>query len=158
MQGKEKIGDEHQKNTDEYFIVLLKKDDLLFTSWKIADPEWIENIEKEESDSEQREYMHIDAFSVENGKYDMIESIPVYGLENSWHIFMKNGYFGRRILLKLSFNDRNGKTYDILKSREIDIPVSIKNLQDEFSHNENLLYELSGINFTGLSGSENTSW
>ena len=48
------------KEDNSYFIVLLKRKDLLFISWRIDDPEWKKKIETAESDPETREYLYID--------------------------------------------------------------------------------------------------
>jgi hypothetical protein len=151
---------EKTKKDESFFIALLKKRDLIFTSWKIDAPVWIKRIETAEKDPSIKQYLFIDISSIENGKYIKIDSIPVHGLESNWHIFVKNEYCGKRILLCLSYRDKKDKFFDILISEEIDIPYSIESIKENknFSQEEDILLELSEIKLSGLSGSESTSW
>ncbi len=151
---------EKKKKEESYFIALLKKKDLISASWKIDAPVWIKRIETAEKDPAIKQYLYIDVSSIENGKYKKIDSIPVQGLKNSWHIFVKNEYSGKRLILSLSYRDKKGKFYDILISEEIDIPYSIESIRSDknYSSEENILLELSELKLAGLNGSDNTSW
>jgi hypothetical protein len=157
---KKNIKKEIKKKEESYFIALLKKRDLIFASWKIDAPVWIKRIETAKKDPANKQYLYIDISSIENGKYVKIDSIPVNGLENNWHIFIKNEYCGKRIVLSLSYRDKKGKFYDILISEQIDIPYSIEFIQSskDYITEENILLELSEIKSAGLSGSGSTSW
>jgi hypothetical protein len=152
------------KKEESYFLVLLKKRDLLSASWKIDAPLWKKRIKTAESDSQNTPCLFIDILSFENEKYNKIDSIPVHGLENSWHIFVKNEYGGKRLIFNLSYCDKKGNYYDILISKEIYIPLSSENLEAIHMNpnlnlnEEKILFELSGIDLAGTAGSENTSW
>jgi hypothetical protein len=151
---------EKKKKEESYFIALLKKKDLISASWKIDAPVWIKRIETDEKDPAIKQYLFIDISSIENGKYKRIDSIPVQGLKNSWHIFVKNEYSGKRLILSLSYRDKKGKFSDILVSEEIDIPYSIESIRSDknYSSEENILLEISELKLAGLNGSDNTSW
>ncbi len=158
MPDKEKKKKTNKKKENSYFIVLLKKRDLLFASWKIDNSKWKKRIETAEEDPGKKQYLFIDVFSNENGNYNRIDNIPVHGLENNWHIFLKKEYFGKRIMLNLSYRDKKGKSFDILNSEEIDIPLSIEGIGSAQLDEEKILFELAGIDLKGNDGSENTSW
>ncbi|MBN2401506.1 MAG: hypothetical protein JXN64_03825 [Spirochaetes bacterium] len=145
---------------ESYFITLLKKNDLIFASWKIESPLWIKRIQTAEKDPSNKEFLFINVSSNENGKYIKIDSLPVHGLENNWHIFIKNEYCGKRIICSLSYSDKKNKLSDILISKEIDIPYSIENIETGRNNlnDKKILVELSGIKSAGISGSDNTSW
>jgi hypothetical protein len=149
------------KKEESYFIVLLKKRDLLSASWNIDAPVWIKRIKTSDSDPKKRQYLFIDVLSFENEKYHKIDSIPVNGLENNWHIFVKKEYCGKRLIFNLSYCDKKGIFYDILISKEIYIPLSSQNLETIYVNpnlnEEKILFELSGINLSQGSGSESTS-
>jgi hypothetical protein len=151
---------EIKKKEKSYFIALLKKRDLIFISWKIDAQIWKKRIETAEKDPDNKQYLYIDISSIGNGKYVKIESLPVNGLENNWHIFTKNEYCGKRIVLSLSYRDKKGKFYNILSSEEIDIPYSIEFIQSskDYITEESILLELSEIKLAGLSGYGSTSW
>lgn len=152
------IKKEKLKKEETYFIVLLKKKDLLFASWKIDSPKWKKRIETSEADTEHKEYLFIEVLSVENGKYNKIDTIPVHGLENSWHIFVKKEYYGKKIILSLSYRDKKGKSFDILISQEIHIPYSIEDIAAQQMDEEKILFEFSEIKLAGIPGKESTSW
>ncbi len=157
---KKAVKKEKKKKEESYFIALLKKRDLIFTSWKIDSPVWIKRMGTAEKDPANKQYLFINISSTENGKYLKIDSIPVNGLENNWHIFVKNEYCGKRIVLSLSYRDKKGKFLDIFISDEIDIPYSVEFIQSsrDYLTEENILLELSEIKLSGSAGSESTSW
>lgn len=155
------IKKEKLKKEETYFIVLLKKKDLLFASWKIDSPKWKKRIETAEQDSAgstQKEFLFIEVLSVENDKYKKIDSIPVHGLENSWHIFVKKEYYGKRVIFSLSYRDKKEKYFDILISQEIHIPYTIENIEAIQLDEEKILFEFSEIKLAGIPGKESTSW
>jgi hypothetical protein len=158
MPDKEKKRTSFRRKENSYFIVLLKKNDLLFASWKIDNSRWKKKIDTADTDSSHRQYLFIEVFTHENGNYKKIDDIPVHGLENNWHIFLKKEYFGKRIVLNLSYRDKKGKSYNILNSEEIDIPLSLEELGTIQPDEEKLLFELAGIDLKSITGSENTSW
>ncbi len=148
-----------KKKEESYFIVLLKKRDLLFASWKIDAPVWKKRIKTAEADPKKKQYMFINVLSIENAKFNKIGSIPVHGLENSWHIFVKKEYYGKRLVFTLSYCDKKNTFYDILISKEIYIPLSSEHLESAFMllNEDKALYELSGLNLSGTPESESTS-
>lgn len=148
-----------KKDENSYFIILLKKSDLLFASWKIDNEKWKSRIETAEADPVKKHYLYIDILSVEGGNYKKIDSLPVHGLENQWHIFTKKEYFGKKLMLRLTYVDKKGKSYDILNSSEIDIPPAVDRIEESQADEEKILFELSEINFSGKSGSTSpSSW
>jgi hypothetical protein len=151
--------DKKQKETS-YFIALLKKRDLIFLSWKIDNPKWKKRIETAQGDPPMKEYLFVDVISVEKKKHNKIDSLPVFGLENNWHIFVKKEYRGKRLLFNLSYCDKKGKFSDLLNSVEIDIPLALEDIEaDQTLFDEKtILMELSEIKTSGVSGSESTSW
>ena len=155
-----KVTKEKKKKDESFLIALLKQKDLIFVSWKIAAPSMVKEIKTAEKDTSAKSYLFINILSVENGKHVKIESIPVHGLENNWHVFVKNEYSGKTIVCSLIYSDKKGKSQNIFTSDEINIPYSIesllsgKNLTDE----EKIILELSGIKNVGTSTSDNTSW
>jgi hypothetical protein len=157
---KKPVKKEKKKKDESYFIALLKKRDLIFTSWKIDSPTWMKKIETSKKAPSDKHFLYINISSIQNGKYKNIDSIPVNGLENNWHIFVKNEYCGKRIILSLDYCSEKGKFSDIMISDEIDIPYSVEFIQSskDYLTEENILLELSEIKLSGLTGSENTSW
>ncbi|MBN2040209.1 MAG: hypothetical protein JW864_09220 [Spirochaetes bacterium] len=155
---RKKSADKKKEKPDKnYFIVLMKKSNLLFASWKIDNSKWKGRIEIAEAEPSGKHYLYINILAVENGGYKIIDSIPVHGLENQWHIFMKKDYFGKRVMLRLVYKNTKEKSFDILNSPEIDIPFPAENFQESQTDNEKALYELSGINLAGKPDSAGTS-
>lgn len=147
MKEKLKIKFLKKKKSEGYFIALLKTNDIIFASWKIDDSKWKKKIEKAESGKEKGAYLYIHLQTLEDSGYVIIESIPVFGVENNWHIFLKNDYSGRKVVLKLCFRDKKGIYSDIMQSTVIDIPVTMTE-QYKFSmgEREKKLFDLSGVN------------
>ncbi|MFH0974449.1 MAG: hypothetical protein V1874_01555 [Spirochaetota bacterium] len=151
--------DKKQKETS-YFIALLKKRDLIFLSWKIDNPKWKKRIEIAQTDPSMKEFLFVDIVSVEKKKHNKIDTIPVFGLENNWHIFVKKEYHGKRLIFNLSYRDKKGKFSDLLNSIEIDIPLALEDIEADQTlfEEKSILMELSEINSAILSGSQNSSW
>lgn len=136
-----------------YFIVLLTEKDLLHVSWKIDFPAWIERITEAEKNSPQSQCLFIDVFAAQDEDIEKIDSIPINGFENKWHIFAKDSYYGKRIILALAYHDSTGHAIDIMRSAYIDIPLQVISAK---AGENSILFELSGINLT--ENSESTSW
>jgi hypothetical protein len=144
------------KKQKSYFIVLPKNREVLFASWKIDLSESRKKTsEKIESDAD----LILEVYSLNNNGRSRIDSIPVHGMENNWHIFTKNEYSGKRIAFSLCYIDRNGTKIEIITSEKIDIPYTeIQSIQGKPSKKKNL-YDLTQINLKGFSGSgKNSSW
>ena len=146
-------------NTEENFlIILLKEPGLLFSSWKIDSSDWEKILSSSSLDSNNEPYLVIKVYSINNGEQIEIDAIPVHGMENNWHIFTKDNYHGKRIILILCYQNIEGNYVDVLTSGEIDIPLPIPEAFDN-SGSEKSLYELAEIDLFGFSGSgNNTSW
>lgn len=140
------------KKRKSYFVVLPKNRGVLFASWKIDMSEINEKISAEVEDDAD---LMIRIYSIENNKNTLIDSIPVHGLENNWHIFTKKEYFGKRIIIALNY-ERDGKSIEIIKSKEIDIPALEPANNLEKQNDRKNLYNLSRINLN--ESGENTSW
>jgi hypothetical protein len=135
---------------------LLKKTDLIYASWKIDNALWKKRIETAEDD-QGKEHLFLDIFSVEDDKQEQLDRIPVHGIENTWHIFVKDNYYGKRIVLDLTYRDRKGKFTDILNSPEINIPLSEDAMRNSQLDEDKILFELSEINLSAAVTSQNTS-
>ncbi len=142
-----------------FFIVLPKSRDILFTSWKIDITELGTNQQKSFPGLKNNVDLFIDVYSINNGERIKIDSIPVHGLENKWHIFTNNDYYGKRIVLSLCYSDIHDQKVDILTSKEIDISFLDPETISKKIAGENSLYRLSEIDLEGFSGSgNNCSW
>lgn len=137
---------------NDHFIALLVDGNTLYTSWKVDTPKWKDRIEKAEKNTKRGSCIFIEINSIKDDRLTLLDSIPVHGTENKWHLFIKKHYCGKRIVVTLSYHDRTGKSKDILWSSEIDIPA-----RDSIPDEQKALYEMSGINLNGPAGFENTS-
>ncbi len=141
-----------------YFLVIPQNDKVLFAAWKID----VINLEKISSAAVQKGSNNIDfiiaIYSIEKEKHINIDEIPVYGLENKWHIFIKNFYQGKKIFLQLAYINKSGRAIGILQSKKIDIPHLSHDALSDFNKNKKRLYFLSGIDLGNTPTSNIDAW
>lgn len=126
------------------FLVLLKDFRNLVVSWRIGETEWNEMSDDPAPIQDEIDIpLFIEVYSVGEGVPERIDEIPVYNRENSWHIFMHDGYYGKRIFLRFAAETERGRI-DIAESDIIEIPI--KNpLESELDEKQKRIIEVSGI-------------
>ena len=143
------------KKQKSYFLVLPKNGDVLMASWKIDPAEAPKKIIKSLKSGVD---LILEVYYIQNNRREKIDSIPVYGLENTWHIFTKKEYSGKRIFFTLS-HETGGKITELIASKEIDVPLSETQFTRLKTSVVKNLFNLSRINLTGHTGSgKNSSW
>jgi hypothetical protein len=126
------------------FLVLLKDFRNLIVSWRIGVAEW-KGISGDAATTEDESSipLFVEVYYVREGVSERIDEIPVHNRENSWHIFMHDGYYGKRIFLRLAAETTKGRI-GIAQSDIIEIPV--KNpLESELDEMQRRIIEVSGI-------------
>ncbi len=144
------------KKQKSFFIIIPKNRDVLFASWKIYPEESPKKVSKKLIGAAD---LILDIHSVNGNKKTKIDSVPVYGLENNWHIFTKKEYRGKRLVFKLCYRGARGGITELISSKEIDIPLSEGQFSQIKKSTIELLFSLSGINLTAYPGPDkNSSW
>ncbi|GEM_PF-1747092 len=126
------------------FLVLLKDFRNLIVSWRIGADEWkVIRGDAATAEDESSIPLFVEVYSVSESISERIDEIPVHKRENSWHIFMHDGYFGKRIFLRLAAETTKGRI-GIAQSDTIEIPI--KNpLESELDEMQKRIIEVSGI-------------
>lgn len=89
-----------------------------------------------------------------------IETIPVHGRENQWHVFADERYAGKKIIFKLACSRRNGALSPLAISAPVRLPEADERITAMLqSEKDRRLYELTGafLRRGGPSGSRLSS-
>lgn len=144
------------KRQKSYFLVIPKNGEVLFASWKIIPEEAPKKISKNLTGDAS---LILEVYTTANSIRTKIDSIPIHGLENSWHIFTKKQYRGKRLVFTLCHRGARGKITEMFTSKEINVPLSGDSIAQLNKSAAKDLFELSRINLEAFTGSgKNTSW
>jgi predicted component of type VI protein secretion system len=105
-------------------IALLIDEKVLFISWSIPEPHWLEMKKESAPGYGDGPGLLLELCYISEGELFPLEEHWVFERENRWHLFPGERIAGMRIVVRLSFETADGGRRTVAISKEVDIPLA----------------------------------